>query len=284
MKHKLLTILLTLVATLCLALGLTACNFGSSGNTDNDGSNSEQNGEQTPEHIHTYTVDNVCSDCGAEWKYTEGLEYEFHDKDFFEALKNSDESWKNELEDYPYDLSDGAYYVTSVGSASGDIVIPYGHEGKRVFGVAGRTLRNFDPENKIKTITFSGSVALVDLCYEQIEKIVFDRKSSASGYMMFFGENQSLKEIVLPDHMKVIVNHAFQNCSGLKSITIPDSVTGIGDSAFYNCSGLTSVTIGSSVTSIGDRAFYDCSGLTSIEIPCRCDLDQNSGVHGLRRT
>ena len=49
-------------------------------------------------------------------------------------------------------------------------------------------------------------------------------------------------------------------------VIIPDTVTSIGDHAFYNCSGLTSVTIPDSVTSIGYDAFYGCSGLMSVNI------------------
>ncbi len=75
------------------------------------------------------------------------------------------------------------------------------------------------------------------------------------------------KDLVIPNDITEIKNHAFSGCSGLASITIPNSVVSIGDAAFYYCSGLTSITIPNSVTSIGSEAFYYCSGLTSITIP-----------------
>ena len=76
-----------------------------------------------------------------------------------------------------------------------------------------------------------------------------------------------ITELVIPDGVTSIGNHAFVYCTGLTSVTIPNSVTSIGNSAFNGCSGLTSVTIPNSVTSIGSFAFQHCSGLTSVEIP-----------------
>ena len=52
----------------------------------------------------------------------------------------------------------------------------------------------------------------------------------------------------------------------ITDLIIPYGVTKIGNYAFYGCSGLTSVTIPSSVTSFGDNAFYNCSKLTKINI------------------
>ena len=74
-------------------------------------------------------------------------------------------------------------------------------------------------------------------------------------------------DLVIPDSVTSIGEHAFYNCDSLTSVTIPDSVTSIGSSAFEDCSSLTSVTIPDSVTSIGSAAFFNCDSLTSITIP-----------------
>ena len=76
-----------------------------------------------------------------------------------------------------------------------------------------------------------------------------------------------LTELVIPDTISVIKNHAFYSCNSLTSITIGKGVTTIGDGAFFECAGLTSVTIPDSVASIGEGAFYGCSKLTSVTIP-----------------
>jgi len=79
--------------------------------------------------------------------------------------------------------------------------------------------------------------------------------------------NILLTELVIPEDVTSIGDHALYNCTSLTSVTIGDSVTSIGFSAFYNCTSLTSVTIGDSVTSIGASAFDNCTNLTSVIIP-----------------
>ena len=76
----------------------------------------------------------------------------------------------------------------------------------------------------------------------------------------------SLTSITIPDGVTSIGDYAFRYCDSLTSITIPDSVTSIGSYAFSDCDSLTSVTIPDSVTSIGYDAFYDCAFLTSVTV------------------
>ncbi len=77
-------------------------------------------------------------------------------------------------------------------------------------------------------------------------------------------DDELVIDLVVPDSVTKIGNHAFAYCYDLTSITIPDSVTSIGGSAFSRCTGLTSVTIGNGVTRIGKSAFYACNDLTSV--------------------
>ena len=83
-----------------------------------------------------------------------------------------------------------------------------------------------------------------------------------------FSDNETeITDLVIPEGVTSISDHAFYGCSGLTSVTIPNSVTSIGYATFYGCSSLTSVTIPNSVTSIGEDAFSNCRSLACITIP-----------------
>ena len=75
---------------------------------------------------------------------------------------------------------------------------------------------------------------------------------------------QTLKEVTLPNSIKIIGNEAFSGCTNLKSITLPQNLTAIEDHAFYECSSLTSITLPDSVTSIGKCAFFGCTRLSKV--------------------
>ena len=118
MKHKILMAVLSAAAVLCLGLGLAACGNDRGANPDDGSANqvTPPEEEKEPEHIHTFTVDNVCSECGEKWEYTEGLNYMLAEG--FEGVVDAHEVYYvvDELED-PKALV-------------GDIVIPYGYNGK----------------------------------------------------------------------------------------------------------------------------------------------------------
>ncbi|MBR5726412.1 MAG: leucine-rich repeat protein [Muribaculaceae bacterium] len=83
---------------------------------------------------------------------------------------------------------------------------------------------------------------------------------------LYLNDNE-ITDLVIPNSVTSIKNHAFYECTGLTSVNTPNSVTSIGESAFDGCSGLTSVNIPNSVTSIGNNVFHGCSGLASVNIP-----------------
>ncbi|MGN1416072.1 MAG: leucine-rich repeat domain-containing protein [Oscillospiraceae bacterium] len=96
------------------------------------------------------------------------------------------------------------------------------------------------------------------------------------------------KELLLPDTVTRICDHAFYNCctksialpkylreidsfafadSMLESIKIPEYVVRIGEGAFENCQSLKSIELPDSLTGIGRYAFEGCCALKSITIP-----------------
>lgn len=88
---------------------------------------------------------------------------------------------------------------------------------------------------------------------------------TAIGYQAFFDAG-SLKNIILPNGIKIIEDEAFTSCSDLISINIPENVVSIGDYAFHGCRNLKSIDIPSTVNSIGLNTFFACLKMTSINV------------------
>ncbi len=261
MKNKLTAALFALVTTFGLVFGIAGCgeaakvpdgggiNPGPS-DVPADGPQDEQNGgtttpdngngeEQKPEeHKHSYTAENVCSVCGEKWEYTEGLEY-------------------------TPDKKTDTYIVTGIGTASGNVVLPYGHEGKSVTAIGDHA---FYDCKKLTGITIPDSVTALGKCNNRDLQGVETINSSPIVKGVFEGCS-GLKSITIGKGLTEIGERAFYGCTGWTGdLKIPDSVTLVGPKAFYGCKGLTSVTIGNGVTAIEESTFGNCAGLTSVTI------------------
>ena len=67
-----------------------------------------------------------------------------------------------------------------------------------------------------------------------------------------------LKEVVIPEGIKRIGDHAFRNCKKLKKVVIPESVKIIEPEAFAWCYSLEKVVIPGGVKEIMRDAFREC--------------------------
>lgn len=73
----------------------------------------------------------------------------------------------------------------------------------------------------------------------------------------------------------------FKGCKQLKNITIPDSVKIIDSSAFMECRSLTTVKGGANVEKIYKEAFCWCPQLKNIIIPEYCKRNWNVCFFGV---
>lgn len=70
-----------------------------------------------------------------------------------------------------------------------------------------------------------------------------------------FSDCSKLKEIILPEGVKIIGNEAFAYCNSVEKIKISDSVEKVGEDAFLKTAKTTEVTIPENIEEIGENAF-----------------------------
>ena len=82
----------------------------------------------------------------------------------------------------------------------------------------------------------------------------------------FAFSNCAISKVILPDGIKKIEEHTFENCSALKEVVFPSDLEEIGQAAFYY-TGLTQLHFPSTLRVIGKNAFASCLGFTSVTFP-----------------
>lgn len=110
----------------------------------------------------------------------------------------------------------------------------------------------------------------------------------------------SSTEVVIPDAVTAIGDHAFENHSEITYVFMPESVNAIGNYAFLGCTGLTRIYIprigysdNGTITGladyiasklkiyfcIGKGAFGGCTGLNAVEINTRAEKDRERYIN-----
>ena len=90
-----------------------------------------------------------------------------------------------------------------------------------------------------------------------------------------FVECQEVKELILPNTIRIIGQGAFGLCKNLEKINFPNSLNEIHLRAFEGCKSLNNVSLPSSIISIGYGAFAACSSLSQIEFNCNIEIIPN---------
>lgn len=91
------------------------------------------------------------------------------------------------------------------------------------------------------------------------------RNVTSIGHEAFLG-CAYLKEIIIPNTVKIIKKWAFRDCNTMSKVTLGQSVEKIEEYAFCCCWGLESIDIPNSVMSLEARAFQDCQNLSSLTL------------------
>lgn len=165
--------------------------------------------------------------------------------------------------DFTYELTDddkGIVITGYTGTAVNVLVIPAKIDGYPVVKVGSGTdlLYNDLVESALDDGIFEGRAK----DWRSLTSVVIPATVTeiAHGAFAYSG----LKNIVLPQGLKIIGRSAFYQADKLKVIVLPGSIEEIGDSVFYGCIELVSITIPNSLKSIklGDQyVFMGCKKL-----------------------
>lgn len=94
----------------------------------------------------------------------------------------------------------------------------------------------------------------------------------------------ALTSVRFADHVDMIGEGAFLNCTGLTELVLPSGLRSIAERTFEGCTNLKNINIPKSVEYINYNAFCNCSSLTELVLPDNCQLDSPfQGCTGLKR-
>ncbi len=228
MKKNLAVVFLALVATLCLAFGLSACAPAPDSTSDNN-SNDNNNSSQTPPDDEPQTAESL---------------------------------------DYELNLDGQTYTCTGLGTVTKSAITiesqingrPVTAIGRHAFGFCENITSVTIPSSvlSIGSRAFNGCTGLTSIAIPANVASIGD--SAFEGCI-------NLASATIANGVTTIGVEAFYNCIALAEISIPDSVTVIGNWAFNGCTSLATVTTGNGLTTVGANAFDGCSSLTAITLP-----------------
>ena len=125
--------------------------------------------------------------------------------------------------------------------------------------------------NKAKTVLMIYPAAKTSTTYtvpntvKQIQGHAFQNNS----YVTSITLPNDLADVIQDGNVKTyaIQSNAFENCTALESIVLPDGITAIREGLFRGCTSLTSVTFGSGVNYFDNSVFRGCTALETMTIP-----------------
>ena len=127
--------------------------------------------------------------------------------------------------------------------------------------VTNSTLTIPDTVTSIKDGAFDGCTYLGKIIFEESSDAAQELNIASSFLKSTFGNCPALKEVILPDRLKVIPDYAFDQDTSLETVQFGTNLTTVGKYAFRDCEKLKKVELPENVTSIEEAAFCDCKSL-----------------------
>ena len=144
----------------------------------------------------------------------------------------------------------------------------------------------FDELTNLKTLTIPKSVQKMDYCFNSdwaIEEVHYGgsfedwlaiEMSNVASSPFYYSSSAKLYlngvllegDIVIPEGITRIGNHAFENYRYITSVSFPHDMEYIGDYAFSGCLGLSGVSFAGDVAAFGNHTFSGCENITNIDL------------------
>ncbi len=100
-----------------------------------------------------------------------------------------------------------------------------------------------------------------------MEKLTLEEGvESVGAYAFYEADYLGVGEIVFPDSLVSVADHAFYSCDSLGEVTFLNKVQTLGASVFAECTKIGKVIVPDSVTSIGIAVFEGCYRVTECEL------------------
>ena len=177
-------------------------------------------------------------------------------------------------EDLEYELNkDGqSYTVISAGNYSGDVLnVPSHHaDGKPITAIgtkafAGSVLTTVYLPDTVKTV---GTNAFGNS--HELEFVRMPKNAELGEGVFIYCEN--LRQVILPEALKILPGETFRGCLSLQEIYFPEGLTVIGNFSMEGCRSLKEIYIPDSVQYIQQSAFAECASLEAARLPDYADL------------
>lgn len=99
-----------------------------------------------------------------------------------------------------------------------------------------------------------------------LTNVTFEEDCVCSEIGSYAFSRASLKELDLPDCIRVIGDHAFLENNNITELKLPEGLESIGSNAFVSWKKLKSVVLPSTLTSVGTGIFASCPNLETMEV------------------
>ena len=101
---------------------------------------------------------------------------------------------------------------------------------------------------------------------ESLKEIVISEGIKILDYSAF-AFNHNLEKVSLPSTLEIMGENCFEGCIALSEVTLAEGITELPERAFLCCESIEEITLPSTLEKIGEEAFGNCFSLKNIVIP-----------------